>query len=300
MAHPVALGLQVGDVVVVGVRGQRHLLDDGYAVALQAVGLGRVVGHQPHRGDTEVLEDLGGGAVVAGVGGQAQVEVGVDGVATAVLQLVGLQLGQQADAAPLVAAEVDHHAASLGDDPLHGLLELGAAVAAAAGEDVTGQALGVDAGQDRLPSLDVGEVAVHEGDVLGAVDRDPVADRGEVAGPRGQPGGGDPVDVGLDAAAVVDHLLDRDHLQAVLVGEGAQLGSALHGAVVVDDLDEHADRGQPGHPGQVDGGLGVAAADQHAALAVAQREDVAGAGDLPRLGGRVGQRRARCGSGRRR
>ena len=42
-------------------------------------------------------------------------------------------------------------------------------------------------------------------------------------------------------------------------------------------------------PGQVDGRLGVAAADQHAALAVAQREDVAGPGDLPRLGRRVGQ-----------
>ena len=35
---------------------------------------------------------------------------------------------------------------------------------------------------------------------------------------------------------------------------------------------------EPGQPGQVDGGLGVAAADEHAALAVAQREDVARAG----------------------
>ena len=46
---------------------------------------------------------------------------------------------------------------------------------------------------------------------------------------------------------------------------------------------------EPGQPGQVDRRLGVAAAHQHAALAVAQREDVAGPGDLPRLGRGVGE-----------
>ena len=66
-------------------------------------------------------------------------------------------------------------------------------------------------------------------------------------------------------------------------------GGALHGAVVVDDLDQDSGGGQPGQPGQVDGRLGVPAADEHATLAVAQREDVAGPGQLPRLGGRVGQ-----------
>src|SRR3712207_7216651 len=42
-------------------------------------------------------EDLRAGAVVAGVGGQAQVEVGVDGVDAQVLQLVGLQLVQRSE-----------------------------------------------------------------------------------------------------------------------------------------------------------------------------------------------------------
>ena len=87
---------------------------------------------------------------MAGVGGQAEVEVGVDGVATAVLQLVGLQLGDEADAASLVAAEVDHHSPALGDDRPQRLVELGTAVAALAAEDVAGQALAVDAGQHRL------------------------------------------------------------------------------------------------------------------------------------------------------
>ncbi len=225
--------------------------------------------------DAQVAQDLGGGAVVAGVGGQAEVEVGVDGVAAAVLQLVGLQLGDQADPPALVAAQVDDDAAALGDDPLERLVELRPAVAAVAAEHVAGQALGVHPGEHRLGA---GDVAVHEGDVLGAVDGDPVAVRREVAVPGRQPGLGDPLDEALVAAPVADQVLDRDHRQAVLVGELAQLRAALHGAVVVDDLDQDAGRGEPGEPGQVDGGLGVAAPDEHAALAVAQREHVARAG----------------------
>ena len=87
---------------------------------------------------------------MAGVRGQAEVEVGVDGVAAAVLQLVGLQLGDQADPPALVAAEVDDDAATLLDDPRERLVELGAAVAAVAAEHVAGQALGVHAGEHRL------------------------------------------------------------------------------------------------------------------------------------------------------
>ena len=59
-------------------------------------------------------EDLRAGAVVAGVGGQAQLQVGVEGVAAALLELVRAQLGQQSDAAALVAAQVDDDAAALG------------------------------------------------------------------------------------------------------------------------------------------------------------------------------------------
>ena len=62
-----------------------------------------------------------------------------------VLQRVGLELVAQADAAALVAADVDDDARALGGDQLERALELLAAVAAAAAEDVAGEALGVDA-----------------------------------------------------------------------------------------------------------------------------------------------------------
>jgi hypothetical protein len=61
------------------------------------------------------------------------------------------------------------------------------------------------------------------------------------------------------------------------VGEARQLRRAHHRAVVVDDLAQRAGGTQPGESGEVDGGLGVAGAAQHAAVDGAQRDDVSGA-----------------------
>ena len=60
--------------------------------------LRRVVGHQPHRRDAEVDEDLRADAVLARVGREAELEVRLDGVAALVLQRVGAQLVAEPDA----------------------------------------------------------------------------------------------------------------------------------------------------------------------------------------------------------
>ena len=78
--------------------------------------------------------------------------------------------------------------------------------------------------------------------------------------------------------------------RSCLAQNSTQLGHPRHRAVVVDDLAEHAGRVQPGHAGQVDGRLGVAGPLEHAAVGVAQREDVAGPGQVAGAGGRVDER----------
>ncbi len=97
----------------------------------------------------------------------------------------------QADAAPLVAAQVEDDAATLGADGAQRLLQLRAAVAAQRAEDVAGQALGVDPDQHvlalRQPSVG-GQAAGHQDDVLDPVGLAAVADGGEVAVRRGQCG----------------------------------------------------------------------------------------------------------------
>ena len=98
----------------------------------------------------EVDQDLRADAVVAQVGGQAELEVRVDGVEAVLLELVGAQLVEQADAATLLR-EVEEHAAALVLDPLQRVVELLAAVAAQRVEDVAGQALRVHADQHVAP-----------------------------------------------------------------------------------------------------------------------------------------------------
>ena len=80
--------------------------------------------------------------------------------------------------------------------------------------------------------------------------------------------------------AVGDEVLDRDDPEAVLAGEGDELGEPLHRAVVVDDLGEDAGGLEPGEAREIDAGLGVAGALEDAAVAGDQRKDVAGADEI--------------------
>ena len=80
----------------------------------------------------------------AAVGLVAELEVGLDGVEALVLQLVGAELGHQADAAAFLLL-VDQDAGAFVGDALHRELELLAAVAAERAEDIAGEALRVDA-----------------------------------------------------------------------------------------------------------------------------------------------------------
>ena len=73
-------------------------------------------------------------------------------------------------------------------------------------------------------------------------------------------------------APVGDEVADRAELQPVLAAEVLQLRQPGHGAVVVEDLAEDAGGVQAGELGEIDGGLGVAGAAQHAARLCAQRE----------------------------
>ena len=160
VAHPVTLGPQVPDVLRVRLgpaaaparRSRRPYPSSPARLA------GLFVSSRM-RTDTQVDEDLRAGAVVARVGRQAEVEVGVDRVAPRVLQLVGLQLVQQADPPALMPAHVEHDAAALARRRRQRGVQLRAAVAAQRAEHVAGQALRVHPDQHVLA---VAEVAADQ------------------------------------------------------------------------------------------------------------------------------------------
>ena len=90
--------------------------------------------------------------------------------------------------------------------------------------------------------------------------------------------------------AVADEVGDGDQREVVLLGEALQVGQPGHlGLVLGHDLAQHAGRRQPGGAGQVDRRLGVPGPLEHAAGAVAQREDVAGPVQVVRARGGVDQ-----------
>ena len=96
------LGLEIFFRVRTGNHFARHPLDNFDANALQSLDLLGIVREQAHSIYSECFEHLAGKRKVAVVGLVTQSFVGFDGIKTRVLQLVSLQFGHQADAAPFL------------------------------------------------------------------------------------------------------------------------------------------------------------------------------------------------------
>src|SRR5207244_12995904 len=129
-----------------------------------------VVCQQPNLPDAEIDENLSADAIVPQVRRVAEPAVGLDGVDLfLLLELVGAELGEQADAASFLTHVQDHALARLAD-LLQGTVELRAALAEQAVEGIAGQALAVDANQHR--------VGLH-GDAAARFDADAAAAEGQ-------------------------------------------------------------------------------------------------------------------------
>ena len=128
MSHAVFLRLQITQVILVGSDFDGNIFDDFQSVSLKTDTFHGVICHQAHLLNTQQTQNLGTTAVVALVGLETQVDVGIDGVETFLLQLVGGYLVHQADTATLLL-HVDHHALAFFLNGLHGLMQLLAAVA---------------------------------------------------------------------------------------------------------------------------------------------------------------------------
>ena len=244
------------------------LLDQFQAVALQPHDGALGVGQQHHLGDPEVEQDLRADAVVAQLGRRP---LGASHPAHPVGQAGGAGLTQQ-----------HHDAPALGGDHRHRRVQ---PVGPVVGHDVHQQVNRVHPHRHRTRGRDV---APHQHQVFCVFDRVGVDDRPPVAADGAHRGTLlDAADQLLGAPAVADQVGDGPELQAVVLRERHQLRQPGHGAVVAHHLADDAGRVQPGQPRDVDGRLGVAGADQAAALARHQREHVARRHDVRRPAGRV-------------
>src|SRR5439155_723808 len=109
--------------------------------------LARVVAEQTHRADAQLAQDLDTHSVIALIRFEAEPLVGLDRVEALVLELVRANLVREPDAAAFLI-QIQQDAAAFLGNPLHGRIELGAAVTADRVQSVAGQARRVDADED--------------------------------------------------------------------------------------------------------------------------------------------------------
>ncbi len=155
VAHFFVLGLEVALEGGLAWNSSGDAFCDRDAAGLEGGDLVGVVGHQADGLDPEVLEDLGGELELAMVGAVAELEVGFNRVEPLVLKLVGAELGHEADAATFLLL-VEQDAGALVGDAGESEVELVVAIAAQGVEDVSGEALRVDA-DDGRSGLNVAE-----------------------------------------------------------------------------------------------------------------------------------------------
>ena len=113
MPQLVTFGLQVPGVGSADRHLQRHPLSHAQAVRLEPHDLAGIVGEKPDRRQAQVGQDLGAGPVFPQVGGESQRLVGFDRICALVLQGVGPDFVEQADAAAFVFGKVDQDALAL-------------------------------------------------------------------------------------------------------------------------------------------------------------------------------------------
>ena len=212
-------------------------------------------------------------------------DVSVNGVVAVLLQLVGFDFVHQADAASLLV-HVNEHTLTFLLNHLHCQVQLLAALAAHRPEDVTRGARRVYTHQDGL----IGSpFALNQGNVLQAVVD--LAERYELemAVLCGQIDFVAHLNDLLGAQTIGNQVLDSDDRHIESLSHFDQLRQAGHGAVGIDDLDQGGSRVEAGNTHQVDGGLGVAGALEHALINGAQRVDVARTAEVLRLTVGIGQ-----------
>jgi len=165
VAHFFVLGLEVAGEGILRDDFGGDTLDDADAGGFEGGDLLGVVGDEADLGDAESIEDLCGEFIGTAVGGKAELYVGLDSVATVVLEFVGAKLGHEANAAAFLLFVEENSCAFCGD-ALECELKLKAAIAAEGAEDISGEALGVDSNDGSRGGRRCVNIAHDEGDQL--------------------------------------------------------------------------------------------------------------------------------------
>src|SRR6202453_2896356 len=227
-----------------------------------------IVGAQPDRGNPEVAQDLGAQS---------------DFTPLALARIVGavrVSAAQVRRHARRAVAQIDEGPASLGLETVQNLGD------GAGAENI---AKDISTMQPRRHVAAIADRSVHESKMQDGIEWRAIRVTLKLADGRLNRKGGDPLDQLLARLPIGDEIRDRNALDLVLIGEGLDLGSDHHGAVVIGELADHGDRRQARKLAKVDGGLGMAGAHEHAPILGDKGKDMAGTDEVARAHIAIGE-----------
>jgi len=262
--------VQIPGVVLVFLHLQRNALHHLEPVSFQSFDLAGIVGQQPHAPHAEIFQNLRANAVIPQIRRKTETQIGVHRVQSLFLQLVGLQLVNEADAAAFLP-HVQQHAGAFRADLAQRRRQLRSAIAAVRMKHIAGQALGMDAHEHGLAAVDL---AFHQRDMFFPVHVVGVRHRLEHAVIGRQPDLHFAPDQLLFLVAIRDQIFDRDQFHIMLFCDFVQVRQPRHRAVFLDHFAD--DRGGIGaaHFGEIDRRLRVPGSSEHAAFFGDQRKHV--------------------------
>ena len=135
---------------------------------------------------------------------------------------------------------------------------------------------------DAHQSVPIGiDLPLHQRDMLAAIDLVAIDVNREIPSVEAVEGCGlHPFHELLGLATIGDQVGDGSHLEAVLRGELQEFGKPCHRAVVVHHLADHAGGLEPGDARDIDRRLGMASANEDAAVPRDEGKDVAWGHDI--------------------
>ena len=237
--------------------------------------------------DMEMTKHLRATTIIALVGLEAKVDIGIYGVHTLLLKLIGSNLVHQADT-PTLLLHINDDALAFLLDHLHGLVELLATVATHAAQDITGCTGRVDTHEDGLVVL---PFSLDERHMLQTVAGLAERDQTEMTI------GGWEINLltdfyaGFFAETIGDKVLDRDDTKSPFLGLLLQLRHTGHGAVVVHDLHQRTGWIQTGQLTKIHCCFGMTGTTQHAVVLSIQRIDMTRTTESLRCGGGICKRK---------
>ena len=241
----------------------------------------RIVSQQAQITKSQVNQNLRPDAILSQVCREAQPLVGLHGVQSPVLQLIGLQLAQEANT-PSLLSQIEQYSSPLLGDHTQCSLKLVPTVAAQGPQSIPGQTFRVDADQHwflpRYLAHDQSHGCVFVGDqVL-------VGHGGEVAESGGQSSLGHSLHQPLMLAPIFNQISNGDNLYTVLCGELLQTRDTGHRPILIHDLADYRCWVESCQFGQIHRGLGLACAHQHPPLFDPQGKQVPWTDQVLRLG----------------